>query len=67
MIGGEIRRFIPVWKIIFPEIDARKKYDFSGGDTSSYFPYNHATNCMLYRTTGEDLSNFNSCLNPVNQ
>lgn len=31
MIGGEIRRFIPLWKIIFPEIDAREKYDFSGG------------------------------------
>lgn len=48
--------FIPPWKIIFPSGVVLGKYYFSAwGNKSSYFPNVRAINCLLYRTTSDNI------------
>ena len=48
-VWRETRRFVPPWKFMSPEGEARWRHEFSGWDKSSCLPPNWAINCLLYR------------------
>ena len=54
-VWRETRRFVPPWKFMSPEGEARGRHEFSGWDKSSCLPTNWAINCLLYRKLWHDV------------
>lgn len=55
LIMKNIWGFIPQGKSDFSKENARRSFDFSGGKKCPYLPNVHAINCLLHRTTGDNL------------